>query len=187
MTSRQNTGDSHWSVVCAVGAFGVLAQEAEEGGTAKPADSGKASAFRRSGPLCTADGDLIRPDGWWKWVYVGMPLTPHDMYGGNAGFRSFVTFTFDPESSATFGRRGEFLNGTQLPKELVLGGSKQAVTVTSWANSPGWKSPSRTPSDQRISRAAGLTSASAMSKSRSTRKPPRPATRVMRQVPTPTL
>lgn len=115
-------------VACAVGTFTVLAQEGEEGGTEKSANSGKVNAFHSSGPHYTADGELIRPEGWRKWVYVGTPLTPHDMNGGKVSFPEFHNVYVDPESFATFERTGEFANGTQLLKELVLVGSKEAVS-----------------------------------------------------------
>lgn len=79
-------------------------------------------------PRYTDDGQLIRPKGWRKWVYVGTPLTPHDMNGGNASFPEFHNVYVDPESFATFENTGVFPNGTQLVKELVLVGSKKAVS-----------------------------------------------------------
>lgn len=79
-------------------------------------------------PRYTEDGQLIRPRGWRKWVYVGTPLTPHDMNDGKAAFPEFHNVYVDPESFATFENTGVFPNGTQLVKELVLVGSKQAVS-----------------------------------------------------------
>lgn len=79
-------------------------------------------------PRYTDDGELIRPLGWRKWVYVGTPLTPHDMNDGKASFPEFHNVYVDPESFATFERTGEFPDGTQLVKELVLVGSKAAVS-----------------------------------------------------------
>jgi mono/diheme cytochrome c family protein len=76
----------------------------------------------------TDDGQLIRPLGWRKWIYVGTPLTPHDMNDGKAAFPEFHNVYIDPESFATFERTGEFPNGTQLVKELALVGSKKAVS-----------------------------------------------------------
>ena len=76
----------------------------------------------------TEDGQLIRPEGWRKWVYVGTPLTPHDMNDGKAAFPEFHNVYVDPESFATFERTGEFPDGTQLVKELTLVGSKSAVS-----------------------------------------------------------
>ncbi len=74
------------------------------------------------------DGQLIRPKGWRKWVYIGTPLTPHDMNDGKAAFPEFHNVYMDPESFATYENTGEFPNGTQLVKELVLVGAKQAVS-----------------------------------------------------------
>ena len=76
----------------------------------------------------TSDGQLIRPEGWRKWVYVGTPLTPHDMNDGKAAFPEFHNVYVDPESFASFERSGEFPNGTQIVKELTLVGSKAAVS-----------------------------------------------------------
>ncbi|MDB4614590.1 cytochrome P460 family protein [bacterium] len=84
--------------------------------------------FNSTGPRYTADGDLLRPQGWRKWVYVGTPLTPHDMNDGAAAFPEFHNVYVDPESFSAFERTGEFPNGTQLVKELVLVGSKAAVS-----------------------------------------------------------
>lgn len=76
----------------------------------------------------TDEGELIRPRGWRKWVYVGTPLTPHDMNDGKASFPEFHNVYVDPESFATFENTGKFPNGTQIVKELVLVGAKQAVS-----------------------------------------------------------
>lgn len=79
-------------------------------------------------PQYTQDGQLLRPEGWRKWVYIGTPLTPHDMNDGKAAFPEFHNVYIDPESFATFERTGKFPNGTQIVKELVLVGSKAAVS-----------------------------------------------------------
>lgn len=98
-------------------------QESTTVGATDARDSSNAHA-----PRYTEDGQLIRPKGWRKWVYVGTPLTPHDMNGGKASFPEFHNVYVDPESFATFENTGEFPNGTQLLKELVLVGSKKAVS-----------------------------------------------------------
>ena len=102
-------------------AFAVYAQE-NDGRSDGP------EPFNAAGPKFDAEGQLLRPEGWRKWVYVGTPLTPHDMNGGKASFPEFHNVYVDPESFATFERTGEFPNGTQLLKELVLVGSKEAVS-----------------------------------------------------------
>lgn len=79
-------------------------------------------------PRYNEKGELLRPLGWRKWIYVGTPVTPHDMNDGKASFPEFHNVYIDPESFATFERTGTFPNGTQLAKELVLVGSKAAVS-----------------------------------------------------------
>ena len=62
--------------------------------------------LRAHGAKFTEDGQLIRPEGWRKWVYVGTPLTPHDMNDSKASFPEFHNVYVDPESFATFERTG---------------------------------------------------------------------------------
>lgn len=74
----------------------------------------------------TADGKLKRPEGYRKWVYVGTPLTPNDLNGGEAAFPEFHAVYIDPESFDHFEKTGEFRDGTVIIKELVLVGAKEA-------------------------------------------------------------
>lgn len=95
-------------------------------------DASQATDSRQSSnahsPTFDEKGMLVRPKGWRKWIYVGTPLTPHDMNDNKAAFPEFHNVYMDPESFATFERTGKFPNGTQLVKELVLVGSKRAVS-----------------------------------------------------------
>ncbi len=75
-----------------------------------------------------ANGELIRPDGYREWVFVGTPLTPNDLNGGNAPFPEFHNVYIDPDSWARWKSTGEFRDGTVLVKELVSVGSKKAVS-----------------------------------------------------------
>jgi hypothetical protein len=74
----------------------------------------------------TADGKLKRPEGYRKWVYVGTPLTPNDLNGGEAAFPEFHAVYVDPESFEHFEKTGQFRDGTVIIKELVLVGAKEA-------------------------------------------------------------
>jgi hypothetical protein len=112
----------------AVGAMVAYAQDRGDSKPDKRAEAGDISAFHAHAPKYTPEGELVRPEGWRKWVYVGTPVTPHDMNGGKANFPEFHNVYVDPESFATFERTGEFPNGTQLVKELTLVGSKSAVS-----------------------------------------------------------
>ncbi len=73
-------------------------------------------------------GELIRPEGYREWMYVGTPLTPNDLNDGNAPFPEFHNVYIDPESWAHWKRTGAFREGTVLVKELVSVGSKKAVS-----------------------------------------------------------
>jgi hypothetical protein len=74
----------------------------------------------------TADGKLKQPVGYRKWVYIGTPLTPNDLNGGEASFPEFHEVYMDPESFAHYEKTGKFRDGTVLIKELSSVGSKDA-------------------------------------------------------------
>ena len=74
----------------------------------------------------TPDGKLKRPEGYREWIYIGTPLTPNDMNGGEAPFPEFHAVYIDRESFAHFKKTGEFRDGTVLVKDLVSVGSKEA-------------------------------------------------------------
>jgi hypothetical protein len=76
----------------------------------------------------TADGKLKQPVGYRNWVYVGTPVTPNDMNGGEAPFPEFHAVYMDPESFAHYEKTGKFRNGTVMVKELIGVGSKEATS-----------------------------------------------------------
>lgn len=75
-----------------------------------------------------AQGNLVRPDGYREWIYVGTPVTPNDLNDGKAPFPEFHSVYIDPDSWAHWQRTGTFRNGTILVKELISVGSKSAVS-----------------------------------------------------------
>src|SRR5262249_38285019 len=76
----------------------------------------------------TPDGKLKRPVGYRQWVYVGTPLTPNDLNGGEAAFPEFHAVYIDPESFAHYQKTGEFRDGTVMIKELISVGAKEATS-----------------------------------------------------------
>ena len=76
----------------------------------------------------TPDGKLKRPVGYRQWVYVGTPLTPNDLNGGEAAFPEFHAVYIDPESFAHYQKTGEFRDGTVMIKELIGVGAKEATS-----------------------------------------------------------
>lgn len=74
------------------------------------------------------NGQLQRPTGYREWVYVGSPVTPHDMNGGKAAFPEFHNVYIDPKSWAHWKETGNFREDTILIKELVSVGSKSAAS-----------------------------------------------------------
>lgn len=69
-----------------------------------------------NGPSYAEDGSIIRPIGWESWVFVGSPLTPDELNGGNATFREFHNVYIEPSAFEHYRKTGEFPNGTQLVK-----------------------------------------------------------------------
>lgn len=72
-------------------------------------------------PEFTPGGQLVLPEAaiWREWPYVGAPLTPNALNGGEAPFPEFHSVYIDPESWEHWRETGEFRDGTVLAKELV--------------------------------------------------------------------
>ncbi len=75
-----------------------------------------------------ASGEMIRPEGWREWIYVGTPLTPNSLNPPEASFPEFHSVYIDPKSWAHYKKTGKFREGTMLAKELTLVGSTQATS-----------------------------------------------------------
>ena len=68
----------------------------------------------------TSEGAAVQPVGYREWVYVGTPLTPNALNGGEAAFPEFHNVYVEPTAFAAFSETGEWPDGTQIVKELVL-------------------------------------------------------------------
>jgi len=72
------------------------------------------------------DGNLIRPQAYRSWIFVGAPLTPNDMNNGQAAFPEFHSVYIDPESYEAYKLTGKWRDGTVIVKELVSVGTKSS-------------------------------------------------------------
>ena len=79
-------------------------------------------------PRFNASGDMIRPEGWREWVYVGTPFTPNSLNPPEAPFPEFHSVYIDPMSWAHYKKTGQFRDGTVFAKELVLVGDTAATS-----------------------------------------------------------
>ena len=85
-------------------------------------DPGPAGAQDRTyTPEFTGDKQLKIPEGkiWREWTFVGTPLTPNALNGGQASFPEFHIVYIDPVSWEHYKKTGEFREGTILAKELT--------------------------------------------------------------------
>ena len=82
--------------------------------------SSNAQTTPRYLPEYTANGDLILPKNFHEWVFLGSPLTPNALNGGNANFPEFHNVYIEPGSYEIYKRTGEFPEGTIMFKELQL-------------------------------------------------------------------
>lgn len=72
------------------------------------------------------NGELVRPTGYRSWVFVGTPVTPHDLNGGRASFPEMHNVYIDPGSYNHYKETGDFREGTIIVKELVSVGATSA-------------------------------------------------------------
>ena len=71
-------------------------------------------------PEYTSDGQLLLPKNFHEWVYLGSPLTPNALNGGQAGFPEFHNVYIEPGSYEIYKKTGQFPEGTIFFKELQL-------------------------------------------------------------------
>jgi len=65
-------------------------------------------------------GELLLPEGYRQWIFIGAPLTPHGLNNGKAGFPEFHHVYVNPDAFAVYRQTGAFPEGTVIVKELVL-------------------------------------------------------------------
>src|SRR4029453_2676867 len=87
---------------------------------AQSLSSSSAQTRPRYLPEYTASGDLVLPKNFHEWVYVGSPLTPNALNGGEAGFPEYHNVYIEPGSYEIYKQTNEFPEGTILFKELQL-------------------------------------------------------------------
>jgi len=74
-----------------------------------------------TGPVFTKDGELVLPTGFREWIFVGGPITPNGLNGGNAPFPEFHDVYIQRDDLHYYQTNGKFPDGTVIVKELVLG------------------------------------------------------------------
>lgn len=81
----------------------------------------KRVAAQSSTPTAVFDsqGRLKLPTGYRKWVFVGAPLTPNGLNGGNAGFPEYHHVYIQEKNVYAFLKTGSFPEGTVIIKELT--------------------------------------------------------------------
>ena len=95
-------------------------------------------------PAYTADGDLIRPEDYRTWVFVGasLGLSYDEDAAEREGPGAFTNVYIQPEAYRYFMATGEFPEGTMLPMDVFGPGSASRSTraATSRRTSWAWKS-----------------------------------------------
>jgi hypothetical protein len=86
--------------------------------TATP--SAYAQTTRCYKPEYTGSGELRLPKDFERWVYVGSPLTPNALNGGQANFPEYHNVYIEPCAYDEYQRTKVFPEGTILFKELQL-------------------------------------------------------------------
>src|SRR5215469_7374047 len=73
-------------------------------------------------PEYNDSGQLLLPKNsvWREWVFVGAPLTPNALNGGQANFPEYHYVYIEPGSYAIYQKTHEFPEGTIFFKELQL-------------------------------------------------------------------
>lgn len=107
--------------------FAACNQNPQEQGKSNPVPKNE-SQSRKSVVSFNEQGELERPTGYRKWIYVGTPLTPNDMNDGKAPFPEFHSVYINPDAFNHYEQTGKFPDGTVIIKELVSVGDKEATS-----------------------------------------------------------
>ena len=67
----------------------------------------------------TAENEAVLPTGYRQWVFVGAPLTPNALNGGEAPFPEYHNVYVEPSAFKHYAETGEWPEGTQIVKELT--------------------------------------------------------------------
>ncbi len=100
----------------AVTACGQADSASDEGDSALTAGDSSGEIVRAS---FNEDGSVNQPTGWREWVFIGAPLTPNALNGGEAPFPEFHNVYIEPSAYAVYSETGTFPEGTQIAKELT--------------------------------------------------------------------
>lgn len=82
--------------------------------------SGQVTAQEISRASFNADGSVNLPVNWREWVFVGAPLTPNALNDGEAAFQEYHNVYIEPNAYEHWKKTGQWADGTQFVKELVL-------------------------------------------------------------------
>ncbi len=106
-------------VVAAAATSGVVKNTRNRGVlAAQNASEGAPSASSTTAQF-TPDGKLKLPDGFRRWVFLGAPLTPNALNGGEANFPEFHHVYVEAKNLDAYLKTGDFPDGTILIKELT--------------------------------------------------------------------
>ncbi len=75
-----------------------------------------------------ADGRLVRPEGYRQWVFIGAPITPDSLNGGDAYAPGFKHVYVDPKTFAHWQETGGFRQGAVVVQERVGVGSTREMS-----------------------------------------------------------
>jgi hypothetical protein len=118
MTTTLGTGRKRALIAAAAVGIGLIVTAVFSQLHAKSAAADEANDHYL--PEYTADGDLILPKNFEKWVYLGSPLTPNALNGGKANFPEFHNVYMQPWAYEEYQRTNVFPEGTIMFKELQL-------------------------------------------------------------------
>ena len=80
-------------------------------------------------PTYTADGDLLLPENYRTWIFVGASLGLSYSEGAaeREGPGTFTNVYIQPEAYRYFMETGEFPEGTMLPMDIFRPGSRESI------------------------------------------------------------
>ncbi len=107
------------AMLVSLAACGQMEDRKGTNGTVETDSAGDTSIGGVVRAVFNDDGSVNQPVGWREWVFIGAPLTPNALNGGEAPFPEFHNVYIEPGAFAVYSATGEFPEGTQIAKELT--------------------------------------------------------------------
>ena len=109
----------HKTMLVAIAAIAIIGIDLMSAHLIPATTVGAAAQSQAATAVFLPDGKVKLPTGFRYWVFVGAPLTPNGLNGGQAGFPEYHNVYVEQKNVDAYLKTGSFPEGTVIVKELT--------------------------------------------------------------------